>query len=43
MIQTFEENLVKKEIEVILQDMANYDNLLNRKNVVNASADLIAF
>lgn len=43
MIQTFEENLVKKEIEVILQDIANYDNLLNKKSVVNASSDLIAF
>ena len=43
MIQTFEENLVKKEMEVIIQDIANYDNLLNKKNVVNASSDLIAF
>lgn len=43
MIQTFEENLVKKEMEVILQDIANYDNLLNKKSVVNASSDLIAF
>ena len=31
MIQTFEENLVKKEMEVIIQDIANYDNLLNKK------------
>ena len=28
MILTFEENLVKKEMEVILQDINNYDNLL---------------
>ena len=43
MILTFEENLVKKEMEVIIQDISNYDNLLNKKNVVNASSDLIAF
>ena len=34
MMQTFEENLVKKEMEVIIQDIANYDNLLNKKNVI---------
>ena len=43
MIQTFEENLVKKEMEVIIQDILNYDNLLNKKNVVSASPDLISF
>ena len=43
MLVSFEENLVKKEIEVILQDIVNYDNLLNKKNVVNGSSDLIAF
>lgn len=43
MILTFEENLVKKEMEVILQDINNYDNLLNKKGVVNASNDLASF
>ena len=43
MILTFEENLVKKEMEVILQDINNYDNLLNKKGVVNASNDLLTF
>lgn len=41
MILTFEENLVKKEMEVILQDINNYDTLLNKKGVVNASNDLL--
>lgn len=43
MMLTFEENLVKKEMEVILQDINNYDNLLNKKVVVNASNDLASF
>ena len=43
MILTFEENLVKKEMEVISQDIMNYDSLLNKKNVSNNSSDLISF
>lgn len=30
-------------MEVILQDINNYDNLLNKKGVVNASNDLASF